>query len=113
MNKKREVVPQEIAIQKLDNVLCTLRETLPIDATYLFGSYANGKPKPYSDVDVAVISPDFGKNYITETVFLMDAFHGTGLMVEPHVFSREEYKEATEGTFLYNEVLQKGIALLA
>lgn len=110
---KREVVPRETVIAKLKEVLNSLRESMPIDGAYLFGSYANGNPKPYSDVDVAVISPEFGKHYVNETVFLMDAFHGTGLMVEPHVFTREEYEQATKGTFLYNEVIQKGIALLA
>ena len=109
---KREVVPRETVIRKLEEVIRHLNKNMPIDSAYLFGSYANGRPKSYSDVDVAVVSPEFGKNYIDETVFLMDAFHGTGLMVEPHVFTRDEYKEATEGTFLYDEVLRKGIVLL-
>lgn len=108
---KREVVPRETVVIKLKEIISSLSKKMPIDSAYLFGSYVKGSPKPYSDVDVAVVSPDFGKNYINETVFLMDAFESTGLMVEPHVFTRDEYREATEGTFLYNEIMQKGILL--
>jgi len=108
---KREVVPKETVIRKLKEAISYINNKIPIDCVYLFGSYANGTPKPYSDIDVAVISPVFGKNYVQETVFLMDAFEGTGLIVEPHVFTREEYNQAVEGTFLHNEVLQKGILL--
>ncbi len=108
---KRKVVAKETIIVKLKESLCTLNNRIPIDYAYLFGSYAKGNPKPYSDIDVAVISPSFGNNFIDETILLMEAFEETGLMVEPHVFSREEYQQATEGTFLYNEVIQKGILL--
>jgi predicted nucleotidyltransferase len=108
---QRKVVPRETVVIKLKEAIRDLSEKIPIDNAYLFGSYAKGHPKAYSDVDVAVISPDFGKNYINETVFLMDFFENIGFMVEPHVFTRDEYKEATEGTFLYNEVIQKGILL--
>jgi predicted nucleotidyltransferase len=30
-----------------------------VEAVILYGSYANGRPHEYSDIDVAVISPDF------------------------------------------------------
>ena len=110
---EREVVPIETVISKLKEIISSLGESIPIDNAYLFGSYAKGNPKSYSDVDVAVVSTEFGRNYIEEPVFLMDAFHDTRLMVEPNVFTRDEYKETTEGTFLYNEVLKKVITLLA
>ncbi len=36
----------------------------------LFGSYAKGTPHSYSDIDVAVVSPDFGKDEIEEMFLL-------------------------------------------
>ena len=33
------------------------RERLPLAAAYLFGSYANGDPHEWSDIDVALFSP--------------------------------------------------------
>lgn len=32
---------------------------IPIQAVYLFGSYAKGKPRQWSDIDVAIISEKF------------------------------------------------------
>lgn len=88
-----------------------LKKQIPIDCVFLFGSYAKGNPKPYSDVDVAIISPKFGMNYVNETVFLMEAFHDTGMMVEPHVYSREEFERADNHSFLIKEIVQKGIKI--
>ena len=34
---------------------------LPIESAYLFGSFAKGKPRDWSDVDVCVISKKFNK----------------------------------------------------
>lgn len=95
----------------MQKVIPELKAKMPIDAVYLYGSYANGKPKPYSDVDVAVISPVFGKNIVAEGVMLMEIFEKTGLMIEPRAYSREEYQNATKGTFLYEEIIRKGLCL--
>lgn len=32
---------------------------IPVERIYLFGSYARGKPKRRSDIDIAVVSPKF------------------------------------------------------
>lgn len=107
----KKVIPKQTVIKKLQEAIPDLKAKIPVDAVYLFGSYANGKPKPYSDVDIAVISPAFGQDIVAEGVMLMEIFEKTGLMVEPRAYSREEYQKAREGTFLYEEVLQKGIRL--
>ncbi|MSQ27703.1 MAG: nucleotidyltransferase domain-containing protein [Dehalococcoidia bacterium] len=36
-----------------------LRKRIDLDAVILFGSYASGTPGEWSDIDLAVISPDF------------------------------------------------------
>ena len=38
-----------------------LKNNNEVAAIYLFGSYAKGKPKPYSDVDICVITPKISK----------------------------------------------------
>jgi len=43
---------------------------IPVDQLIIFGSYARGNPKPWSDLDVCVVSPSFGKNRYDETVLL-------------------------------------------
>ena len=109
---ERRAFPREVVIEKLKRELSRLSEQLPVKCAYLFGSYANGQPKPWSDVDVAVVSPEFGDDIVKDSVFLMKALEQTGLMVEPHPYSEEEYKEAAPGSFFYEEVRKKGIQLI-
>lgn len=108
---KRKIIPREIIIEKIIEAITELKKQIPVDCAYLFGSYVKGNPKPYSDVDIAVVSPEFGKNYVKETIFLMEMFHETGLIVEPHVFSREELENTEKNSFLQREILQKGIKI--
>lgn len=110
-SSRREVIPREIVIQKLKEIVAGISKQFPLDAVYLYGSYAYGKPKPYSDVDVAVFSPMFGNNIVQETVMLMELFENAGLMVEPRAYSRQEFAQAEVGTFLYEEVLKKGLRI--
>ena len=37
----------------------SLQEDIQVEAIILFGSYAHGTPHEWSDIDLAVISPDF------------------------------------------------------
>ncbi len=36
-----------------------LGKTIPVEAIILYGSYVNGSPNEWSDIDIAIISPDF------------------------------------------------------
>ena len=36
-----------------------LRKLIRVERVILFGSYASGRPRPWSDIDLAVVSPDF------------------------------------------------------
>ena len=111
-SNRAKVFSREAVIQKLNEVINELKNAIPLDSVYLYGSYANGQPGPYSDVDVMVVSPAFGKDLIKETVFLMEFFEKTGLMVEPRAYSRDEFLLSKPGMFLHNEVIEKGCRLL-
>lgn len=43
---------------------------IKVEKAFLFGSYAKGKPKDYSDIDVCIVSPNLGRDFIEETVRL-------------------------------------------
>ncbi len=50
----------------------------------LYGSYAKGKPKEYSDIDIAVISPTFEKlDIFKRQEILSIAHHGFDEPIEP------------------------------
>jgi hypothetical protein len=50
-------------------------------------------------------------NVVAEAVMLMEVFESTGLMVEPWPYSTAEFEAAEPGSFLYEEVVKKGIRI--
>jgi len=74
----------------------------------LFGSYAKGSAGKDSDIDIAIISPDFGKDYIEEAVILKEISEDIDLDISPRPYSLEEYKNIKQGQFLYDEIVSKG-----
>ena len=43
---------------------------IPVEQLIIFGSYAKGNHKYYSDLDICVVSPKFGKNRFNERLIL-------------------------------------------
>ncbi len=74
----------------------------------LYGSYANGHPREYSDIDLAIISDGFNSNYLKTLVFLSKATdEADAIDIEPVVYSTKEYKNTEKGTFL-DEIKRTG-----
>jgi len=48
---------------------------IEVSQVILFGTYANGRPQDYSDIDVAVVSPGFTKLDIFERQELLSRAH--------------------------------------
>jgi len=59
---------------------------LPIERLIIFGSYTKGTAKPWSDIDLCVVSKRFGKNRHTERVWLMKLRDLKTLDIEPHPY---------------------------
>lgn len=49
-------------IEKVNAYTKLIGNDIPISDVYIFGSYAKGKARSDSDIDVAIISTSFGKN---------------------------------------------------
>lgn len=97
------------AIKKIKEFIQQLKNNnVRIEKVYLFGSYAHNNAGKSSDIDVAVISPDFGKNYTEESLFLMGIAQKIDLQISPEPYSVEEYKSASKGEFLWQEIINKG-----
>ena len=62
------------------------------DELYLFGSYARHNPRPWSDIDIAVVSPLFGRNPVQEGVLLDEAADEVSLALEPHPVNSKEFR---------------------
>ena len=75
----------------------------------VFGSHAAGRAGKHSDIDLAVVSPDFGKNRHEELVSLFKLVDVETRELEPVPFSPLELKDRWDP--LATEVRRKGIAV--
>ncbi|HUT32043.1 MAG TPA: nucleotidyltransferase domain-containing protein [Planctomycetota bacterium] len=81
----------------------------------LFGSHATGTADEHSDIDLAVISGDFGGLDMLQRLETVGvAFARAGIMgpVEALAYTPEEYHSRKRGTFVGDEVKAKGVAVL-
>jgi len=77
-----------------------LRREIPIKEFILFGSYAQGNPKEYSDIDLAVISDWFkGKPKIENMQYLSRIAAAYNSLIEALPFTEEEYRNLDERSF--------------
>jgi len=60
---------------------------IAVEKIILFGSYAKGKPKPWSDLDLCVVSKQFGKDGYNEMVLLNKLASDIEPMIEPHPYN--------------------------
>lgn len=83
-------------------------DKLPIDSVWIFGSYAKGKPHPWSDVDVCVVSPRFTDTWEALQYLWQKRNFDPQYTIEPIGFSPQEFADATS---LTQEIKQHGIKL--
>lgn len=66
---------------------------IPVKKLIVFGSYAKGAETAYSDIDVCIVSPRFGKDSVSELQFLLKQTRYIDDRIEPIPVSVKEYKE--------------------
>lgn len=81
---------------------------ITIKKAILYGSYVTGAADKDSDIDLAIVSDDFGKNRLNEALLLRKLTRGIDLDLSPRPYSVEQYKSATKGNFLFDEIISKG-----
>lgn len=89
-----------------------IKKGLHIQKMILFGSYACNKAHQESDIDIAVVSPDFGSNRLEEGKMLLQAAWRVDSRIEPVPVSSDAYENDTWVPLIY-EIRQKGIELKA
>lgn len=95
----------ELTIQK---VIGFLREKINISEAFLFGSYAVGKPRAESDIDLAIFSPDVEKWTIEQKARLAaEVKLRCSADIELHLFPASLLKEARPTNF-FGYILKTG-----
>lgn len=102
-------VPSEIISLIEKFIKLVKEENIVIEKVILFGSYAKGTNREDSDIDLAIISPDFEERDCIEVMELLLAKANLlNADIQTIPFSIEEYKEPKG---IMEEVLKTGIEL--
>jgi len=83
------------------------QDGLPISRVVVFGSYAKGATRRYSDIDVCVVSPCFDDAF-SALQYLWTRKNQKEINIEPVGFSPKDYRE---GSSLINEIKRHGIQI--
>ncbi len=85
-----------------------LRQNVRVDQVVLFGSHARGEADEWSDVDLAVISPDFARMSHSKLVdLLVEASLAVDASVEIRPYTPRDLREARPTNFL-GHILREG-----
>ncbi|MBC8413333.1 nucleotidyltransferase domain-containing protein [bacterium] len=106
------MVDPEIKRIVLQYISVLIKKGIRIDKVILFGSYASGNIHEVSDIDIAIISSDFGKDRYEEGKMLFQAAWRIDPRLEPLPISTHAYKNDTWLPIIY-EIREKGIEIKA
>jgi predicted nucleotidyltransferase len=80
----------------------------PLRSIYLFGSYAGGNPREYSDIDLALVSDAFEGDRFSDRQKLNRFILKTSSDIEVHPFKTEDF---TEDNPFVKEIIETGIKI--
>lgn len=106
MVKKRVPKTVEKKIKEYINIL--RQDKLPISRVVLFGSYAKGKQRRWSDIDLCVVSPKFKNPFLAMQYLWLKRPSDTGLTIEPIGFTPQDFRDNTSLTW---EIKKTGIEI--
>ncbi len=101
MAKKSHVTIEEI----VRDFLLRVQKKIRVESAYWFGSTAHGKGHEYSDIDIAVVSPDFSGFRWDDLEKLLPILTKVDSRIEVHTISSEDFKE---GTMMSLEIQRTG-----
>lgn len=85
-------------------------EGISVDRVILYGSCVTGKARPESDIDVAIVSKNFGKDRVEEGMTLYRIAGKVNACLEPVPISIEAYRNDTWVPLIY-EIKAKGLEI--
>jgi predicted nucleotidyltransferase len=83
-----------------------LHSRFDVSRIILFGSYSKGNPREESDIDIAVVFPDYD-NRLDRQVELMKLTRLIDTRIEPHPFREREFGDASNP--FVNEIVSYGM----
>lgn len=77
--------------RRVREFLAAVSKEQQITAAYLYGSEARGQAGPWSDIDVAIISPDFADDLFAAQLALMKLAAKMDERIEPRAFTPDSF----------------------
>lgn len=95
--------------ESISDFIALLKPHIRVDAAVLYGSYAHGTPHEDSDIDLAIISPDFEGMNISERQRILSrlTFQRRDRRVEAMGYPSSEYHSPGRHSFL-REIIATG-----
>lgn len=92
---------------KINEYIKTLEKHITISKVVLYGSWVNGNPDEYSDIDLAIFSPDFGKHKLKELQLLSKLTWNIDESIEAIPYSTDQLNNS-DSTNLANNIIKNG-----
>jgi len=102
----RDKIPSKIKEEIRKLVTALQNDNIRIERVILFGSYARGEEREYSDIDVALVSSDFTGMRFEDNLRIIKAKLHLDSRIETHPFTPEDFADSP---FVRDEVLEHGI----
>lgn len=94
--------------QAIDEFIQSLKKAIPLEAVILYGSYVNGIPDEWSDIDLAVISPGFeDMRFALRQELLAKVAVRCNALLSPIGYPSSEYHNRGPQSFL-EEIIRTG-----
>jgi predicted nucleotidyltransferase len=94
--------------QSVQRFLNAVRQQQRIEAAFLYGSQVKGTAAAWSDIDIAIISPDFSADLFQEQLDLMRLAAQIDDRIEPRPFRPIDFDT---GEPLVSEIKRTGIQI--
>jgi len=101
------IAPDVVA--SVERFLAVVRQRLRVEAAYLYGSQAMGSAGPWSDIDVAAISPDFSEDLFQDRIALIQWAAEIDDRIEPQPFTPDRFGPNDP---LASEISRSGVRLI-
>lgn len=79
---------QRQAVRKVEQFARAVRQYLPVCDVLLYGSYSNGRPRRYSDIDVAVVVDEYPGDLLGMKASLFRLRRDIDVRIEPLLLER-------------------------
>jgi predicted nucleotidyltransferase len=101
------VTDKNVIQGKIEQFIEQVNQHVTVDKVILYGSWVNGTPTEYSDIDLAIFSPDFGKHKLKELQLLSRLAWEVDVAIEAIPYSTEQFLSDDPTKFVY-KIIQTG-----